>query len=114
MLDLPTTLAPRSQQRVEFLIHLLGRLAMRMLAMLLPGAAPRPAWPRHRLPGRERRRPTLPRPPRFLQLPLKLHQPRRSRSFSPTKRVSSEPQLLVLSRPAPKLIHRLGRQHLNT
>ncbi len=76
VLDLPTTFAPVNQQRVESLIHLLGRLAMTMLAVILPTATPRPARPRHRFPTRERRRLTLPRPPRLLQLTLQLPNPR--------------------------------------
>ncbi len=38
----PVTLTPPSQWRVELLIHLPRRLAMRMAAMLLPRPAPRP------------------------------------------------------------------------
>ncbi len=40
VLDLPATPAPRSQQRIELLIHLPRRLTMRMLAVIIPGSAP--------------------------------------------------------------------------
>ncbi len=121
MLDLPATLTPINQQRIELLIHLPRRLAMTMLAVIIPRPASRPARRRLRLPTRERRRLALGHPPRLLQLPLKLPDPRQQPLVLPRQTDHLAPQLLVLGRQpsAPrrqptKLIHRLGRKHLNT
>lgn len=75
VLDLPATLAPIDQRRVKLLIDLARRLAVTMLAVIIPRAAPRPTRSRLRLPARERRRLALSRPTRLLQLPLKLPDP---------------------------------------
>ena len=118
--DLPATLTPRRKRRVELLIHLPRRLAMTMPAVLLARPATRPTRPPLRLPARERRRLTLPRPPRLLQLALKLPDPRPQPLVLGREPNGHRPQLLVLrhQRRAPrheprKLIHRLNRQHLN-
>ena len=116
MVDLPATLTPRRKPRLELLIHLRGRLAMTMPAMLLPRPAPRPTRPPLRLPARERRRLTLPSPPRLLQQPLKLADPRLQLLVLGREPNGHRPQLLVLGhqrREPSKLIHRLNRQHLN-
>jgi hypothetical protein len=121
VLDLPATPAPRGQGRVEFLINLPRRLTVPMRAVLIPGPAPRSTRLRLRFPAGERRRLTLPRPPRVLQLPLELPDPPAQPPILARQPGDLAPQPLVLSRQrrAPrreptKLIHRLGREHLNT
>lgn len=121
VLDLPATLTTTDQRRVELLIHLPGRLMMRMPAMLLPGTTPRPPRLRLRFPARERRCLTLARPPRLFQLALQLPDPRAKSLVLARQPADLAPQLLVLSRQRraprrqpPKLIHTLGRKHLNT
>jgi hypothetical protein len=120
LLDLTATLTPRLQRRVELLINLPRRLAMPVPTMLIPRPAPRPTRALLRLPARERRRLTLPRPPRLLQLPLKLRDPRPQPPILTRQPNRLGPQLLVLGRkrlasrdkPA-KLAPRLDREHLN-
>ena len=88
MLDLAATLAPRRQRRVELLIDFPGRLTVPMPAVLIPATTTRPARLGLRLPARERRRLTLGRPARLLQLALQLPDLARSRTFSPESRTT--------------------------
>ena len=120
MLDLPATLTPRRERRVELLIDLPRRLAMTMPTVLLPRPAPRPASALLRLPARERRRLALPSPARLLELTLKLLDPGPQPLALGREPDRLPPQLLVLHRQrrAPrrqprKLIHHLRREHLN-
>jgi hypothetical protein len=120
MLDLPATLTPRQQRRVELLIDLSRRLAVTMPSVLVTAPTTRPARIAGRLPTRERRRLTLPRPPGLLQLALELPDPRPQPLVLPHKTHHLGPQMLVLVRKqrAPrrqptKLIHRLRREDLN-
>ena len=119
-LDLAATLAPWPERRVQLLINLPRRLAMPMPAVLITRPAPRPTRLRLRLPTRERRRLTLPRPTRLLQLPLRPPGPGPQPLILGRQPDRLAPQLLILHRQrrAPrrqprKLIHRLGREHLN-
>jgi hypothetical protein len=73
--DLPTAFAPRNQRRVELLINSSGRLPMPMPAVLLARPTTQPPLRLVGLPARERRRLTLPRPTRLLQLTLELRDP---------------------------------------
>ena len=120
MLDLSTALTPRRQRRHELLINLPGRLAMPVPAVLIPRPASRPAPLGLRLPARERRRKTLPSPTRLLKLTLELRDPPEQPLVLAREPDRLPPQLLVLRRQRrtarqqpTKLIHRLGREHLN-
>ena len=119
-LDLPATLAPRPERRVELLINLPRRLAMTMPTVITTRPAPRPASVLLRLPTRERRRLALPRPTRLLQQPLKLPNPglqplvlaRQPNRLSPQQLVLRRQRLAPRDKPA-KPVLCLGREHLN-
>jgi hypothetical protein len=118
--DLPTALAPIRQRCVKLLINLLGGLTVTVPPVLLAGPTTRPTRTPRRLPARERRRLTLGRTPRLLQLALELRNPRPQVPVLTHKPRCLTPQQLVLSRQlraarrqTRKLIHRLGRKHLH-
>jgi hypothetical protein len=118
--DLPTALAPIHKRRIELLIDLHRRLTMTMPPVLLARTTTRPTRTPGRLPARERRRLTLGRTPRLLQVALQLHDPRPQPLVLPRKPCSLIPQQLVPNRRlrAPRhqtrqLIRRLSRQHLD-
>jgi hypothetical protein len=118
--DLPTTLAPIRQRRVKLLINLHRRLTMTMPPVLGPSASTQPAWILRTITARERRRLTLARSPRLLQLALKPRSPRLQLLVLPRHTNRFLPQLLVLSpqcraprRQARALIHRLDRKDLH-
>ena len=120
VLDLPATLAPRLQRRLQLLIHFRGRLAMPMPAVVLPRPTPRPARLFLRGPTRERRRLTLRRAPRLLQQALQLPNSRPQPLVLARHPSQLRPQRIVLRRqrrtqlPQPSdVILRLGREHLN-
>jgi hypothetical protein len=120
LLDLPTTLTPRQKRRVELLINLARGLAMPMPTVIITRPTPRPARVLLRLPTRERRRLTLPRPTRLLQLSLQLHDPGPKPLVLARQPECLPPQLLVLHRQrgAPRnkpsnLTPCPGREHLN-
>lgn len=120
LLDLPATLTPRRQRRVELLVDLLRRLAMTMPAVPLSRPAARTDRSRLRRPARERRRLTLGSPPRLLKLALQLPDPGPQPLVLAREPHELVPQLVVLSRQrrAPRLqlltlVYRPRRQLLN-
>jgi hypothetical protein len=98
VLDLPATLTPWGQRRVELLIHHSRRLAVTVPAVIIPRPPTRPTPGRVRLPTRERRRLTLPRSPRLLQLPLKRPNPSVQPLVLPRQPNYLGPKLLILER----------------
>jgi len=120
VLDLPATLASRSERRVELLIDHPRRLPVPIPAVFLSRTTTRPARLRLRLTARERRRLTLPRTPCLLQLALELPDPCAQPLVLPREPHQLVAQPLVLGRQlrAPhqqrsQLIHRLAIKHLN-
>jgi hypothetical protein len=92
-----------------------------MPAVLLPRPAPRPTRTLLRLATRERRRLTLPRAPRLLQLPLKLLNLQAQPLILAREPDRLAPQLLVLRRqrraprhPTRQLINSPDREQLTT
>jgi len=117
---LPATPTPRLKQRVELLINLARRLAMSMPTVIITRPAPRPASLLLGLPTGEQRRLALPRPPRLLQLPHKLRDPRQQPPILRHQPHHLAPQQPILRRQpgAPlrqpsALIHHLHREHHN-
>jgi hypothetical protein len=76
LLDLSATRATIDQRRLELLIDLPRRLTVTMPAVLITRPPTRPTRIPARLSTRKRRRLTLPRTPRLLQIALKLPDPR--------------------------------------
>ena len=120
MIDLPATLTPRLTRSIELLINLLGRLTMSMPAVLATRPTTRTTRTPRRLAARERRRLTLTRTSRLLQLTFELRDlpPQPLVLREQTRHLTPQPLVLSRQRPTPRLqsrqlIHQPDRKHLN-